>query len=178
MQTKLSQQIVYNYIKNFCYSPSYIMQEVGYTDTEPSQMPFQFNEDLYYTVGAYIVKYNRVYRVIAEGKGPWRMTSIANTFSGEVHSGEKYAADNTEGAYDTSRFEPVEVTDPFITYHVIDSRSGSFRMAFDTELNAQNYIRYISSGSYGITVVQEGNKYTAYWDTHSMVFYEPKDTAI
>lgn len=175
MPTKLSSQIVYNYIKNFCYTPSYLIDRVSYSGTEPSQMPFQFNPDLYYTVGAYIVKYDRVYRVIAEGSGPWAMTSIANTFSGEVHSGEKYSADNTEGAYDPSRFEFVEVTDPFITYQVIDSRSGKFRMAFDTELNAQNYIRYISNGAYGITVVKDGNKYTAYWNNHSMVFYEPKD---
>lgn len=141
-------------------------------------MPFQFNPDLYYTIGAYVVKDDCVYRVIAEGSGPWTAASIANTFSGEVYSGEKYAADNAEGAYDPSRFEIVEVTNPFITYHVIDSRNGEFKAAFDTELNAQNYIRYLSDGAYEITVVQDGNKYTAYWDTHSMVFYEPKDIAI
>lgn len=176
MQTKLSKQIVYNYIKNFCYSPVYSVAEVQFAYEELSDAPFQFNSDTYYVVGAYVVQDGELYMVIREGSGPWSASSIANTFTNEVYSGETNVADVSQGAYDDSRFQHIELTseDTVTVYEVVNDRSSAVRMAFAENDYAFDYIRdYISTSDYDITVVQVGNKYTAYWDNHSMDFYEP-----
>lgn len=178
MQTKLSKQIVYNYIKNFCYSPVYSVVEVQITSADLPTAPFQFNSSTYYTVGAYIVKNDQLYITLQNGSGPWSAASIANTFSGENFSGEKYMADVENGDYDPNRFALVTLEEEttLTIYEVVNDRSGVVRIAFDTYSHAADYIRtYITWADYSIRVEQDGNKYTAYWDDHVMEFFEPKE---
>ena len=175
MQTKLSKQIVYNYIKNFCYSPVYSVVEVQITSADLKTVPFQFNPSTYYTVGAYIVKDDQLYITLQNGSGPWSAASIANTFSGEVYSGEKPLADVENGEYDPNRFASITIDDSLTVYEVVNDRSSSVKMAYDTYAHAADYIRtYITWADYSIRVEQDGNKYIAYWDDHVMEFFEPK----
>jgi hypothetical protein len=175
MRTKLSKQIVFNYIKNFCYSPVFSVVEVQITPEDISNAPFQFNSSTFYTEGAYIVKDNELYVTLRSGAGPWSAASIANTFSGEVRSGEKILADVDYGEYDQSRFAKVTIDGTLTVYEVINDRSGAVRMGFDTYAHAADYIRtYITWADYSIRVEQNDNEFTAYWDDHIMKFYEPE----
>ena len=181
MQTKLSIDIVYNYIKNFCYSPVYSVAEVQIASADIPNAPFRFDKNTYYVVGAYVVKDSKLYITLRDGAGPWSAASIANTFAGEEYAGKKYLANVVSGDYDSSRFALVELSDEDIltVYEVVNDRSGAVRMAFDTYAHAADYIRdYITWSDYSIRVEQDGNKYTAYWDDHTMVFYEPEEKGI
>ena len=177
MKTKLSKQIVFNYIKNFCYSPVFSVVGVQIKSADLPTAPFQFNPATYYTVGAYIVKDDQLYITLQNGSGPWSAASIANTFSGENFSGEKYTADVDNGDYDPNRFALVTLDEEteLTIYEVVNDRSGVVRIAFDTYAHAAEYIRnYITWADYSIRIEQDGNEYTAYWDDHVMKFYEPE----
>ena len=176
MQTKLSRQIVYNYIKNFCYDPLYNVAEVQFDVEDLSNAPFQFKSNLYYTVGAYVVVGDTLYLTISNGQGPWSAASIANTFTGEAYSNEEYTADVITGEYDPDRFKPVDTStiDTIDVYEVVNASTEDVVIAFDNYAHAVSYIRnYLSETAYDIRVVQSGNKYTAYWNDKSMEFYEP-----
>ena len=173
MQTKLSKQIVYNYIKNFCYDPVYDVAEVQFDISDLSNAPFQFRSDIYYTVGAYIVVDGTLYQTISNGQGPWSAASIANTFTGEAYSNKEYIADVITGEYDPDRFKPVD-TSTITTlniYEIVDDDGIATSLAFENYAEAINYIRHYMSIEYSIRVDQIGNKYTAHWNNKSMDFY-------
>jgi len=182
MQTKLSKEIVFNYIKNFCYSPIYSVVEVQITSADIPTVPFQFNSSTYYTVGAYIVKDNQLYITLDNGSGPWAAVSDSNTFTGEAYAGERMLANVDNGTYDSKRFAPVTIEDPstpkedaLTVYEIVNDRTGNVVLAYDTYAHAVDYIRtYITWADYAIRVEQDGNKYTAYWDNHVMEFFEPE----
>lgn len=176
MQTKLSKQIVYNYIKNFCYNPPQAIAEAQFTSDTIADAPFQFNSTIEYPVGAYVVNDGQLYEVIREGKGSWSPSSIANKYSGEVRTGEhEYTSDSTTGPYDTSRFKLITLDEgqTITVYEVVDTRSSEVVMTLVSRIVAVEYIRESTSpDEYDITVEQIDNKYTARWDTHIMEFYE------
>jgi hypothetical protein len=175
MQTKLSKEIVFNYIKNFCYSPIYSVVEVQITSADVPTVPFQFDSSTYYTVGAYIVKDNQLYITLDNGSGPWAAVSDSNTFTGEAYAGERMLANVDNGTYDSKRFAPVIIEDALTVYEIVNDRTGNVVLAYDTYAHAVDYIRtYITWADYAIRVEQDGNKYTAYWDNHVMEFFEPE----
>ena len=176
MLTKLSKQVVYNCIKNFFYNPVYKVDKVQIMSTDLSGVLFQFDPTICYCLGAYVVKAGQLYLTIRAGSGPWASESIANTFTGEVYTGEQYLADVETGDYDSSRFIPISVIGAITVYEVSVNRTNEFKMAFNNYRNAMIYIRsIISDYDYNIRIVQQDNEYTAYWDDRTMDFYEPEN---
>ena len=107
--TKLSKQIVFNYIKNFCYSPIYdIVQDYITYATDLSE--YQFSMDTYYIPGAYCSNGGKLYQVLKAGSGVWAGDSIANIYVGEdIRVGETNLTMNNQSAdYDPTRFKLVD----------------------------------------------------------------------
>lgn len=176
MQTKLSKQTVYNYIKNFCYDPVYYITEVIIDEnTDLSQLPIQFNSTVYYVAGAYCVYNNELYLVLKDGSGSWSGNSISNLYLGEdVRLNEGNLSNVVTSEYDTSRFKKISIDSAITLYEVINERSDIVKMAFNNMANARSYIRdYIDPALYVIKISELDtlNGFLAEWDDHSMTFY-------
>lgn len=179
MVTRLSTDIVYRYIKNFCYDPVYDVVAVTITsETDLTKLPFQFSSSVDYVPGAYVVHDNVLYIAIAAGRGPWAANSISNIFTGEdVRSGEEYVADVETADYDSGRFNPIaplEGSDTLTVYELLNPRTERVKMALDTMANAREYLReYTESSDYDIHVEKiSSNTYRATWDGNTMIFYD------
>lgn len=177
MNTKLSEKVVYNYIKNFCYDPVYDITSVVITDTDYSEIP-EFSSTTKYVVGAYIVKDDKLYISVSNNSGPWAQGSIANIYVGEdIRSGDDhYVANNETGEYNPNRFKPIELEqgEELTVYKLYNPRTEITKMVFDTVAQARDYLRDYTAGSdYQINVEKIAyNKYLATWDGNSMIFYD------
>lgn len=177
MQTKLSEQVVYNYIKNFFYDPVYDITSTVITASDFSEVP-EFSSTAKYVVGAYLVKDNELYISISDNSGPWAQGSIANIYLGEdIRTGDnQYVADNETGEYDSNRFKPVELkpSEERVVYKLYNPRTQVTKMVFDTVAQARDYLReYTKSSDYEIHVEKiSNNEYLATWDGNSMIFYD------
>lgn len=179
MITRLSTDIVYKYIKNYCYDPVYDVVEITITsETDLTELPFQFASEVQYVLGAYVVKDGVLYIAVAQSKGPWAGDSIANIHTGEqIYSGERHVANVEDGDYDPDRFSPIaplEGSDTLQICELLNPRTGRVKMAFDTVAHAREYLReYTESSDYGIHVEKiSSNTYRATWDGNTMIFYD------
>lgn len=176
MQALLTQDIVYNYIRNYCYNPVCdVDTELIDTDTDLSELPIQFNYNIYYVPDAYCVHGSKLYLVLTPGSGPWSGNSISNLYVGEqIRTGETVVANIDSYDYDHSRFKEITVDSELTLYEVINARSGIIKMAFSNVGSARDYIRnYIEPGMYTIQVskLSTNDGYMGEWDDHQLVFY-------
>lgn len=177
MERLLTSQIVYDYIKMYCYDPVYSVYNIHLDpDTVLSELPYiQFDPETYYVYGSYIIYSGQLYMAIAEGAGPWMGNSIGNTFTGEnVYSGEAFTANfNTDG-YDDSRFKLIDIEGPLDLLGLKILRTDEVIMGFDNQRAFRNYIRNHGDPKlYDITVTMLDSRegYLAEWDNHQLIFY-------
>jgi len=198
MQTELTERNVFEYIKNFCYDPIYTIGSILITTaTDLTLLPFQFNSDVYYVKGAYVIHDNVLYQAIADGSGLWSPDTISNIYTGQGHydsdvasskdtgirSGEEYIANTRSyGPYNPDRFkliyDPNNCDDPaysILLYQLINTRTQAVNFAFDNMRAARNYIRdYVTDKDYNINIAHINNTYIGTWDDHTLTFYEPE----
>ena len=176
MRRLLTPQIVYDYIKNYCYNPVYNVSETVIDETtDLDSLDIQFDSTMYYAKDAYCIYNGNLYLVLQPGSGPWSGNSISNLYLGEeVRTGEAIIADIASSEYDASRFKLIDIVKPITLYEVINARTQKNKMAFSNMRAARNYIRdYIDPALYVIKIskLNSNDGYLGEWDDHSMIFY-------